>query len=185
MLHIDELTLMMHIDNELGPDEQAAVSLHLSTCKRCQETYEEMRADHHLLLSSFGYREELDKPISLHELTQVQIDAIAHLHKHNSQRTAAFHLRWIALITAGLLVYLLSVNNLFVEWLSANWSTWQSDVLWSSIFWLSGNAVSLLFSVNAYTLEITFLFTMLLGALVFLNARGKRKWDGFRGENTP
>lgn len=128
--------------------------------------------------------EETDKPFSLSALEQVQIDAIAHLHKQNGQKTAAFHLRWIAVITGGLLFYLLSVKNLFTEWLSSVWSSWQSDVLWSSLFWLSGNAVNLLFSVNAYTLEIIFLFSLLLGALFFLNVREKRKWDQIRGEHT-
>lgn len=43
MKHFDEITIQKYIDNELSPEERAAVEKHLENCKECSEQVENQR----------------------------------------------------------------------------------------------------------------------------------------------
>ena len=43
MKHFDEITIQKYIDNELSPEERAAVEMHLETCEECKKQVENQR----------------------------------------------------------------------------------------------------------------------------------------------
>jgi predicted anti-sigma-YlaC factor YlaD len=171
MQHIDELTMMMYLDNELSDDERKEVQSHLPSCPLCQAAYSRIEADQALFATTFADSGQLHVPVSLNRLTQVQIEAIASLHKQNRQRDVFLLMRLFGVGIGAVLLYFFLVQNQITEWLVATWSAWQSKVLWTSAFWLRDHAGSFLLSPDANASEIALLFAMLLAALVLLNAR--------------
>ncbi|NGQ95082.1 hypothetical protein G3578_07865 [Brevibacillus sp. SYP-B805] len=182
MRHIDELTLMMYVDSELSDEERIAVQQHLPFCSQCQEALRRLEADQTLFAMTFAESDSENLPIRLDRLTEVQIDAIASLHRQNRQQRAFRHARWLAAGVGMFLLYFYMLQNQVMEWLAATWSAWQSDLFWISAFWLRDNAGSFLLSPETNSSEIAFLFAMLLAALVLLNTRNRpAQWSRMEG----
>jgi predicted anti-sigma-YlaC factor YlaD len=171
MPHIDELTMMMYIDQELLPDEHQRVTAHLQECPSCQQSYALWQTDQSFFHDSFAEADEQEPACSLNKHTLAQIEMIAALHEHHHQslfrRVVPWFLSSIAVVT--LLFFLFS--NWGNVWVSQLSTYWTKHFFWSSAFWLKDNASDLLALSLANFYWFLFLFTCLLGGLVVLNAR--------------
>lgn len=183
MLHIDEFTLMMYTDNELDAEEREQIELHLSLCSHCNEIYSQLLADQALLYQTFADTAEPHPDIQLNPLTQVQIEAIAALHKQEHARRSRSYTGWFFTGVAALVASYLFINTYVSEWLSTTVSTWQYNFLWTSAFWLKQNMGDFLTDPASIMLEISLFFFLLVGALFFLNYRRSslQQWNRSEG----
>ncbi len=172
MQHLDELTLMMYLDQELTAEETIQVEAHLANCPQCQNQYSGMQADQQLFVATFSEScSPSDLSLELNPFTQAQVEAIASLHKRHKRNSTWRPLSWIAVVAAGVASYLLFLQSAWYEWLSETWATWQYNLLWTSAFWIKENAGDLLLHPQNGALQVSLLFLGLLGALVLLHSR--------------
>lgn len=182
MQHIDELSLMMYVDDELIAEEREQVKLHLSGCTKCQQVYAQLLDEKCWLVRCFSDVTQPKSDIRLNPFTQVQIEAIASLHQRRSQFGPG-RLSWLAAIAAVMVIAFVFAQSYAFDWVSSLWSVWQSNLLWQSAFWLRENADDLLLHPLANMLEISLILLALIGLLVFLNFRSTsaRYWNGSQG----
>lgn len=164
MSHIDELTMMMYTDGELGAEESAAVDKHLQSCRRCRETYQLWLADRTFFEQTFAY--EATPLPTLDTFIQEQIDAISALHSRNR----GLSLRAFSLLAALLFALLALVTVLAQRWLfdllDVLWRFAHPYLLWVSPFWLRENAAVLGDYLLVGSIGFALLFLGLIGGVV-------------------
>jgi hypothetical protein len=172
MPHLDELTLMMYLDQELSLEETGQVKTHLANCPQCHELCSRMKADQQLFFATFteSFRPS-ESPIELNPFTQAQVEAIASLHKRNHQHSVWRPLSWLFILLAAAGSYWLFLQSYLYNWLSQTWETWQYNLMWSSAFWIKEYANDLLLAPQTGAIQVSLLFMLLLGALVLLRSR--------------
>lgn len=178
MQHIDELTLMMFIDQELTNEEVNQVNNHLMLCTHCQQLSAQMQADQTLLIRTFAQPPEVNLTIPFNPLTSAQIEAIATLHKRQNQHHARHVWSWIGLGVITVLVYFLFVESDLFQWFANIWSAWQYNFFWTSAFWITESASDLITQPQTNLMAIFFLFLLMLGTLLLLNTRHPLSFHG-------
>lgn len=172
MSHIDELTMMMYVDQELCEEESAAVKKHISVCPSCQQASLFWLADHAFFRQSFVNSSSPASPPELQPYVKQQIDAISALHRKSKQRFYAS--RWLFLLIP--FTFLIIIQILLVNWLNQMSAIWE--FLWESAFWLREQATSW-HMPSRHLLPALFLASLLI-MLVILNYR---RSDYFHGEH--
>jgi hypothetical protein len=171
MPHIDELTLMMYIDQELPEEDISDVEAHLSHCPHCRQRHAEMSGEQQILLRTFADAASPDQTPQLNPFTEAQMQAIASLHKqyrlHSAWRTAA----WAAALLTATGGYLLFLSSVWYEWLGQAWSSWKYDLFWTSAFWLKQSAEEFFLRGETRVVSLVLPFFVLFGMLLLVNAR--------------
>jgi amino acid permease len=171
MSHIDELTLMMYVDQELLPEEHAQVSAHLNACPSCSKAYSLWKEDHQLFQQTFTDVSGLSSSFTFQAHVEEQIEMIANLHSHHRKISYRRRFFWAGGLIAAVLVYLLWLQSWFDETAASVWAFWQTHVFWISTFWLKENADQLLSLPVEYFFAFSLVFTAMFIGLIVLNYR--------------
>ncbi|MFM1654945.1 anti-sigma factor family protein [Brevibacillus sp. B_LB10_24] len=171
MSHLDELTLMMFLENELTPEEQEIVSNHLSQCPQCYSACVHWRTDLLMIEQSFHGMDQSLAPLPLSEHVTAQINSIASIHKTKHQLRYRRMLYGYSALLSTLLICFLILPSIITTWLSPIWNFWKDRVIWTTTFWMKENLTYVLQlpSNNMYAI-----FLLILGlfiALIVLNTR--------------
>ncbi|WP_019121134.1 anti-sigma factor family protein [Brevibacillus massiliensis] len=182
MSHLDELTLMMFLENELTPEEQEIVSNHLSQCPQCYSTCVHWRSDLLMIEQSFHGMDQSLAPLPLSEHVTAQINAIASIHKTKHQLRLRRMVYGYSALLGALLIGFLFLPNIITSWLSPIWNIWKEKVIWTTTFWMKENLIYVLRIPSNNLYAILLLILGLFAALIVLNTRRPSINTGVREE---